>query len=178
MVRTLSDAIHTYCILTYSSYSKFIGNTEAVANPNGRWQFAGRDYGNSATKRMAQALKRKRQNLAVYRNNLLVSLRLINRYEQDVVRAQWESWLVEENRKCAVVRNNLGRLLEKKSAQSSEQFSAATPFAQEQQWGQKPIGNFENNKTNEDLRTKVAEKLGDYCRSCSEELEYLNSKFS
>ncbi|RPA82114.1 hypothetical protein BJ508DRAFT_414367 [Ascobolus immersus RN42] len=158
-------------------YSKFIGNTEAVSNPNGRWEFAGRDFGSSATKRMAQALKRKRQNLAVYRNNLLVSLRLINRYEQDVVRAQWESWLVEENRKCAVVKNNFGRLLEKKAAQSSQQSSAATPFSSGQRGEQKPLGNFEN-KTNEELRAKVAETLGDYCRSCSEELESLNSNFS
>src|SRR5690606_20577256 len=109
---------------------------------------------------------------------LLVSLRLINRYEQDVVRAQWETWLVEENRKCAVVRNNFRHLLEKKSALSSEQFSAATPFTHEQQETQKPLGSFENNKTNEGLRAKVAETLGDYCRSCSQELEYLNSNFT
>lgn len=160
-------------MLILYSYSKFIGNTDAVTNPNGKWEFAGRDYGNSATKRMAQTLKRKRQNLAVYRNNLLVSLRLINRYEQDVVRAQWESWLVEENRKCSLVKNQFSRLMERKSAQST------TPVALQNQSGrQKPLGKFGSNTTDEEVRVKVAETLGDYCQSCSEELESLNRDFS
>lgn len=58
----------------------------------------------SATKRFQQT----RERLGSYRNNLLVSLRIINSIEKEVIQTEWERWLGEELRRCRQVEILLG----------------------------------------------------------------------
>ncbi|KAL6702416.1 SNF1-interacting protein [Coniothyrium glycines] len=46
-------------------------------------------------------LQRSRQNLGAHRHDLLVALRVVNRIEQEVVRAEYETWLLDETHKCS-----------------------------------------------------------------------------
>jgi hypothetical protein len=56
-----------------------------------------------SSKRSQQRLQRTRHSLAGYRHDLLVALRVINRVEEEVVHAEWQDWVFEEERKCIKV---------------------------------------------------------------------------
>jgi hypothetical protein len=56
-----------------------------------------------SSRRSQQRLQRTRQSLAGYRHDLLVALRVINRVEEEVVHAEWQDWVFEEERKCIKV---------------------------------------------------------------------------
>ncbi|KAJ5106547.1 hypothetical protein N7456_003222 [Penicillium angulare] len=58
----------------------------------------------SATKRFQQT----RERLGSYRHNLLVSLRIVNNIEKEVIQTEWERWLGEEVRRCRQVEILLG----------------------------------------------------------------------
>lgn len=58
----------------------------------------------SAIKRFQQT----RERLGMYRHNLLVALRVVNRIEKEVVQTEWERWLREEVRRCRQVEAILG----------------------------------------------------------------------
>lgn len=45
-------------------------------------------------------LRRSRQRLGSQRHDLLVALRVVNSIEREMVEAQWEAWLNEENAMC------------------------------------------------------------------------------
>jgi hypothetical protein len=57
----------------------------------------------SSSRRSQQRLQRTRHSLAGYRHDLLVALRVINRVEEEVVHAEWQDWVFEEERKCIKV---------------------------------------------------------------------------
>ena len=57
----------------------------------------------------ADRLKRTRQNLGSRRHDLLVAMRVVNSIEREVLKAEWEAWLVEENARCL----DLGSMLRK-----------------------------------------------------------------
>ncbi|ODH52297.1 hypothetical protein GX48_01615 [Paracoccidioides brasiliensis] len=61
---------------------------------------AGRD---TKTKQAAQQLQRTRDRLGVYRHNLLVALRVLNRIEKEVVQVEWERWLQQETERCHMI---------------------------------------------------------------------------
>ncbi|KAJ5894123.1 hypothetical protein N7495_005814 [Penicillium taxi] len=50
----------------------------------------------SAMKRFQQT----RERLAIYRNNLLIALRVVNNIEKEVVQSEWERWLQGELKRC------------------------------------------------------------------------------
>ncbi|THZ56078.1 hypothetical protein D6C86_08133 [Aureobasidium pullulans] len=58
-------------------------------------------------RRSEARLQRTRHSLARYRHDLLVALRVINRVEEEVVHAEWEDWVLEEERKCKKVETML-----------------------------------------------------------------------
>ncbi|OJD15268.1 hypothetical protein AJ78_04453 [Emergomyces pasteurianus Ep9510] len=57
----------------------------------------------SETKSADQQLHRTRERLGIYRHNLLVALRVVNRIEKEVIQAEWERWLRQETQKCHVI---------------------------------------------------------------------------
>ncbi|KAL1297017.1 hypothetical protein AAFC00_004611 [Neodothiora populina] len=59
------------------------------------------------TKRAVARLQRTRHSLARYRHDLLVAMRVVNRVEEEVVQAEWEDWVREEERKCRRVEDML-----------------------------------------------------------------------
>lgn len=48
----------------------------------------------------ARRLREDRKSIAKYRHNLLVSMRLINSLEKEMLQAEWENWLFDENETC------------------------------------------------------------------------------
>jgi len=58
--------------------------------------------------RTARRLQRTRHNLGSYRHDLLVAMRVVNSIEREVVRAEYEDWLLMENRRCGQLREVIG----------------------------------------------------------------------
>lgn len=48
----------------------------------------------------ARRLQRSREHLGFQRHDLLVAMRVINNIEREMLQAEWENWLLEENVKC------------------------------------------------------------------------------
>jgi hypothetical protein len=48
-------------------------------------------------------LQRSRQHIGSYRHDLLVALRVVDRVEKEMLRAEWESWVWSEAAKCKQV---------------------------------------------------------------------------
>ena len=67
----------------------------------------------------ARRFQRSRQHLGLQRHDLLVAMRVVNSIEREVLQAEWENWLLEENIKCkhmgAMLSRNTSDLLEEKT---------------------------------------------------------------
>ncbi len=70
----------------------------------------------ASSKATARRLRLTRQQMGSYRHNLLVALRVINSIEREMMQAEWEHWLVGENRNCQqlgmVIREKRGEALQ------------------------------------------------------------------
>ncbi|KAF2502789.1 hypothetical protein BU16DRAFT_475189 [Lophium mytilinum] len=53
-----------------------------------------------STKQTSSRIHRTRQHLGAYRHDLLVSLRVVNRVEREVLAAEYENWLLDEMGRC------------------------------------------------------------------------------
>ncbi|RYP64051.1 hypothetical protein DL770_009260 [Monosporascus sp. CRB-9-2] len=91
------DAYHgshdSYC---YNTFQAIAGTTDMDA-PHAD---SGAALSSPASRATAQRLRRTRQKLGVYRHDLLVAMRLVNRVEREVMRSEWENWLLDENLRC------------------------------------------------------------------------------
>jgi len=71
---------------------------------------AAASYSEMATQSTAKRLRRTRQHLGTYRHDLVVALRVVNNVEREMLRAEWENWLLDENSRCkqveAMLRNS------------------------------------------------------------------------
>jgi hypothetical protein len=56
-----------------------------------------------ATKSTARRLRRTRQHLGTYRHELIVAMRVVNNVDREMLRAEWENWLIDENTRCKQV---------------------------------------------------------------------------
>ncbi|KAI7347652.1 hypothetical protein KC320_g7106 [Hortaea werneckii] len=93
----------------------------------------------------AARLHNTRDAIARYRHDLLIALRVVNRVESDVLKAEWEDWVRSEERKCAKVERMLQRGESgKKSSQSKLEVDA-----------------------------QLGEEFAEYCRSCRGEVASL-----
>ena len=54
----------------------------------------------SSAQQTARRLRQDRKSIAKYRHNLLVSMRLINSLDKEMLQAEWENWLFDENDTC------------------------------------------------------------------------------
>jgi hypothetical protein len=68
------------------------------------YQHAGLTFSGSATRSTARRLRRTRQHLGSYRHDLLVAMRVVNNVEREMMRAEWENWLLDENIRCKQIR--------------------------------------------------------------------------
>ena len=55
----------------------------------------------------AYRLQQTRQRLGIYRFDLLVAMRVVNRIETEVLQMEWERWVADENRRCRQVEGRL-----------------------------------------------------------------------
>lgn len=67
----------------------------------------------------ARRIQKSRQHLGLQRHDLLVAIRVVNSIEREVLQAEWENWLLEENVKCkhlgAMLSYNTTELLARKN---------------------------------------------------------------
>ena len=67
----------------------------------------------------ARRLQRSREHLGLQRHDLLVAMRVVNSIEREMLQAEYENWLLEEDVKCrhlgAILRQNTTELLAEKS---------------------------------------------------------------
>ena len=96
-------------------------------------------------------LGRSRRRLGSQRHDLLVALRVINSIEREMVDAEWEGWLEDENFKCKHVKTLM-------------QQNQTTPL---DQGSQQPSG------IGSKERTQIMSWYGLYCGSCAQEKELL-----
>ena len=67
------------------------------------YKHAGASFSETATRSSARRLRRTRQHLGSYRHDLLVAMRVVNSVEREMMRAEWENWLIDENTRCKQV---------------------------------------------------------------------------
>jgi hypothetical protein len=91
---------------TTASYEQFrdIANITDLDLP---YQTAGTSFSETATRSTAKRLRRTRQHLGSYRHDLLVAMRVVNNVEREMMRAEWENWLLDENIRCKQVQTML-----------------------------------------------------------------------
>jgi hypothetical protein len=91
-----------YRRLTSFSYEQFRYLTN-VTDLDFPYQYASVSFSETATRATAQRLRRTRQHLGSYRHDLMIAMRVVNNVEREMIRAEWENWLLDENMRCKQV---------------------------------------------------------------------------
>ena len=100
----------------------------------------------------ARRLQRSREHLGLRRHDLLVAMRVVNSIEREMLQAEWENFLLEEDVKCrhlgAILGQNTTELLGEKNTKGQRVLHGEPPRLDEiRAWQQQ------------------------YCESCSKELD-------
>jgi VAD1 Analog of StAR-related lipid transfer domain len=154
-VKDLEDAIHnpnseweprnntsSYCFSTFHEQILATDNNNLLALSTDS------TADDSMEKGANRRVQRTRQRLGMYRHDLVVALRVVNRVENEVLRSEWERWLGGETERCDQVSSIL-------------QHSAG--------------GNLDANESVFAGREEDVKRWYDqYCSSCQEELQRLN----
>ncbi|KAH7418195.1 hypothetical protein BKA64DRAFT_730025 [Cadophora sp. MPI-SDFR-AT-0126] len=74
-----------------------------VTDLDSQYEAAGLVFSERATRSTAQRLRRTRQHLGSYRHELMIAIRVVNNVEREMVKAEWENWLLDENQRCRQV---------------------------------------------------------------------------
>ncbi|KAI0871891.1 PH domain-containing protein [Hypoxylon argillaceum] len=113
-----------------------------------------------ASRATARRLRRTRQKLGSYRHDLVVAMRLVNSVEAEMLRSEWENWLLDENSRCEQVGTALQDSLSKTSSSKTDPIKA--------QFAQKVLGGADDSDT--EKRAERTEGLrqwyDEYCGSC------------
>ncbi|POS88136.1 hypothetical protein EPUL_000282 [Erysiphe pulchra] len=140
------------------NHFKWITNVTDLNLPH---QLAGTVFLDVTTQSAARRLLRIRQNLGSYRHSILVASRLINSIEKEILRAEWENWLLDENIRCKRVSSLLRGDLANLSKVKRTDFLVNTLNMTNNEW-------YKNKKLDALRKWKEA-----YCESCAVELEFL-----
>lgn len=125
------------------------------------YQSAGVSCMESSSKSTAKRLRRTRQRLGSYRHDLLVAMRVVNNVEQEMIRAEWENFLLDENTRCKQV----GRMLAEGRSTSDTSKKSNRPGLQKET---------EDDAENARERTAAVKSWQDeYCGSCKLEQDML-----
>lgn len=93
-------------ILTRDSYDQFREITN-ITDLDSSYQNAGALFSETVTRSTARRLRRTRQHLGSYRHDLVVAMRVVNNIEREMMQAEWENWLLDENTRCKQVQTML-----------------------------------------------------------------------
>ena len=120
-----------------------------IFNQNNSLSFASEiptdDYVEWNANRRLQAT---RQRLGMYRHDLVVALRVVNRIENEVLKGEWERWLGRETQRC----DRVSGILEEH------------------------VGDLNPNESVLSGHEDVKRWYDEYCSSCHEELQRLDSR--
>ena len=122
------------------------------------YQHSGMLFSESATRSTARRLRRTRQHLGSYRHDLLVAMRLVNNVEREMMRAEWENWLLDENTRCKQVQMILNE--DRTDISPTKKIKGVDPQL---------VLDAKNNERRERLKQWQKE----YCGSCQREQELL-----
>ena len=100
----------------------------------------------------ARRIQRSREHLGLQRHDLLVAIRVVNSIEREMLQAEWENWLLEENVKC----KHLGAMLSHNTTEL---------LARKNNDGQRVLDG--ESRRLEDIRAWQQQ----YCESCNKELK-------
>ncbi|KAI8634533.1 hypothetical protein F5Y19DRAFT_461275 [Xylariaceae sp. FL1651] len=143
----------SYCYSTF----QYIANNSSIDAPH-------EDAGSSLSpwglsRATARRLRRTRQRLGSYRHDLLVAMRLVNSVETEMLRSEWENWLIDENTRC----DQVGAML-----QESSESGGLKAGPTKDQVAQRVLGG----KGGEDAKKQAEKKESlqrwyeEYCGSC------------
>lgn len=128
---------------------------------NAPYEVAGASFLETATRSTAKRLRRTRQHLGSYRHNLVVAMRVVNSVEKEMLQAEWENWLLDENSRCrqveAMLRDNRTNIVQGRSSRLSDSQKVLSTHHRE------------SHGRLDELREWQAE----YCNSCKLEQEKL-----
>lgn len=128
---------------------------------NAPYEVAGASFLETATRSTAKRLRRTRQHLGSYRHNLVVAMRVVNSVEKEMLQAEWENWLLDENSRCkqveAMLRDNRTNIAQGRSSRLSDSQKVLSTHHRE------------SHGRLDELREWQAE----YCNSCKLEQEKL-----
>jgi len=143
-----------------TSYEQFrdIANITDLDLP---YQSAGASFSETATRSTAKRLRRTRQHLGSYRHDLMVAMRVVNNVEREMMRAEWENWLLDENARCKQVQVMI-----------RENLSSATPNRKHKGTGSQKAFEAQEREKKERL-SNLREWQEEYCGSCKMEQEML-----
>lgn len=148
------------CSNVWFSYSTFqaIANSSSVDAP---FEDVGSSLSPWGTSRAtARRLRRTRQKLGSYRHDLVVAMRLVNSVEAEMLRSEWENWLLDENSRCEKVSIAL--------RESSSRTSDRRTDSMKAQLAQKVLlGGGDNDAKESAERTEILSRwYEEYCGSC------------
>lgn len=142
------------------SYDHFreIANITDLDSP---YQNAGAMFSETSTRSTARRLRRTRQHLGTYRYDLTVAIRVVNKIETEMMKAEWENWLLDETTRCKQVQT----MLQANQAGSSTSKKGKTTKAQQvmEAKARERHGNME----------ELRRWHGEYCSSCKLEQDML-----
>ncbi|KAI0480344.1 PH domain-containing protein [Xylariaceae sp. FL0804] len=91
----------SYC---YTTFQSIANSTDMDAPHEDAGATLSSSWGPSSSSRAtARRLRRTRQRLGSYRHDLLVAMRMVNSVEAEMLRAEWENWLLDEDHRCEQV---------------------------------------------------------------------------
>ncbi|KFA63488.1 hypothetical protein S40285_00326 [Stachybotrys chlorohalonatus IBT 40285] len=87
----------------YSSFRELVDATDMDAP----WEEVGAAFHSPPTRAAARRIRRTRQRLGSYRHDLMVSMRVVNSVERELLQAEWENWLMHEKSLCDSLESKL-----------------------------------------------------------------------
>lgn len=141
----------------YSQFQRIINATDF----NAPHHMAGLISSDIATQSMARRLRKTRQNLGSYRHKFMIAMRVINHIERQIITAEWENWLADENLMCDQISLLLEETLARLSnGKKSQELVDETIFSKISENDEKRLRELQDWQEN-------------YCRSCGLEQELL-----
>ena len=71
-----------------------------LADMDAPYSFIDPVFSDPSSKATARRLRRTRQHLGSYRHDLMVAMRVVNSIEKEMMRAEWEIWVLDETSRC------------------------------------------------------------------------------
>ncbi|KAI1313488.1 PH domain-containing protein [Xylaria venustula] len=152
---------NSYCYSTFQA----IANNSSVDAPH-------EDAGSSlspwgSSRATARRLRRTRQKLGSYRHDLVVAMRLVNSVEREMLRSEWENWLIDESSRCEQV----GIALQEDASKTSDPKANSIKAQRAQQGVADDVKIDGNNETSRKASLRLWYE--EYCGSCKADHDVL-----